>query len=95
MIATATRETNFKIHTLNRKSDGSLEYASTHQEQVKSPVWRVTWNVTGTVLSTSSEDGTLCLWRKDFAGLWKCVQELPQKQEPKLTGTLLSSATDN
>ena len=39
--------------------------------------------ILGTVLSTSSEDGTLCLWRKDFAGTWKSVQELPLKDDIK------------
>lgn len=41
-----------------------------------SPVWRVAWNATGTVLATSSEDGTLSLWRKDVTGVWSNVQTL-------------------
>jgi WD40 repeat protein len=83
LIATATREPNFKIHTLNRNPDGSLKFVSTHVELVSSPVWRLAWNATGTVLSTSSEDGSLQLWRKDFAGSWKSVQSLPLNHEIK------------
>jgi nucleoporin SEH1 len=37
----------------------------------------VAWNVTGTVLAASGEDGTLSLWRRDFAGKWINVQNLP------------------
>lgn len=38
-----------QIHTLTRGSDGSLTYASTHTEPTLSPIWRVTWNATGTI----------------------------------------------
>ena len=75
--------TLIQIHTLNRNADGSLNYKSTHTEPVSSSVWRVAWNATGTVLSTSSEDGSLRMWRKDFAGNWRCVQELPFTNETK------------
>jgi hypothetical protein len=42
-----------------------------------SEIWRVAWNITGTVLITSAEDGSLACWRKDFSGEWVNVQNLP------------------
>lgn len=81
LIATASRDKWFKIHTVVRLPDGSLQYSSTHTEAVESPVWRVTWNASGTVLATSAEDGTLGLWRRDFAGHWKNIQQLPSGAE--------------
>jgi len=75
-IATASREPAFRIHTLNRAANGSLEYRSSQTIESNSDVWRVAWNATGTVLATSSEDGTLALWRKDYNGEWKSVQTL-------------------
>jgi nucleoporin SEH1 len=75
-IATASREPTFRIHTLNRAANGSLEYRSSQTIESNSDVWRVAWNATGTVLATSSEDGTLALWRKDYNGEWKSVQTL-------------------
>lgn len=42
-----------------------------------SPVWRVAWNATGTVLATTSEDGTLALFRRNFSGNWINIQSLP------------------
>jgi nucleoporin SEH1 len=81
LIATASRENCFRIHTLQRHADGSLVPSHTHCEEVSSPVWRVAWNATGTVLATSSEDGSLTYWRRDFAGSWKNVQSLPSGNE--------------
>eukprot|EP00605_Chrysophyceae_sp_TOSAG23-4_P002705 GSChrysophyteH1.ASY1.ANO1.2983.1 assembled CDS len=81
-IATATREAYFKVHTLTRvtsssgSQNGALMYKSTQTVESTSDVWRVAWNVTGTVLATSSEDGTLSLWRKNDEGTWKCIQVL-------------------
>ena len=37
-------------------------------------VWRVTWNITGTVLTACTEDGTLILWRKNVQNEWSIVQ---------------------
>lgn len=36
-------------------------------------VWRVTWNVTGTMLATSGDDGYLRMWRMNYQKGWKCV----------------------
>ena len=37
------------------------------------PVWRVEWNVTGTVLATSADDGVLRLRRRALTGAWDVV----------------------
>ena len=80
-IATATREGLCLIHKLKRTNtrdvDAPLEKLGEPVEiRTSSPVWRVAWNATGTVLATSSEDGSLNLWRRDFAGQWSNVQRL-------------------
>jgi nucleoporin SEH1 len=76
-IATASRETCFKVHTMHRTSTGKIVYAKTQAVESPSVVWRVAWNATGTVLATSSEDGTLALWRTNYMGEWRVVQTLP------------------
>ena len=42
----------------------------THDDQ---EVWRVEWNVTGTILASSCDDGTVRLWKQDFYGGWQCL----------------------
>lgn len=39
-------------------------------------VWRVCWNVTGTILATSGDDGQVKLWKCNYMDRWKCIATL-------------------
>mmetsp|Transcript_63393 Transcript_63393/g.74204 ORF Transcript_63393/g.74204 Transcript_63393/m.74204 type:complete len:417 (+) Transcript_63393:637-1887(+) len=39
-------------------------------------VWRVEWNITGTVLASSGDGGKVQLWKSDFCDRWKCVSDV-------------------
>ena len=41
-----------------------------------SAVWRVCWNVTGTILASSGDDGCVKLWKANYMDNWKCVSTL-------------------
>lgn len=41
-----------------------------------SSVWRVSWNVTGTILASSGDDGFVRLWKMQYLNQWKCVASL-------------------
>jgi WD40 repeat protein len=64
---------------LKRHENGLVEYQSTEtiESPTKTPIWRLSWNATGTVLAVSGEDGAISLWRKNFSGAWINVQTIP------------------
>ncbi|UYV82009.1 SEH1L [Cordylochernes scorpioides] len=55
-------------------------------EEHSTQVWRVCWNITGTILASSGDDGTVKLWKANYRGVWKCISTL--KGDPKLDKSL-------
>ncbi|XP_022177717.1 nucleoporin SEH1-A-like isoform X2 [Myzus persicae] len=61
-----------------------------------STVWRVAWNITGTVLASSGDDGCVRLWKLD---IWNCVGvlkrdgKLPQPQSKNSQSTAQNNLT--
>ncbi|KAL4234460.1 Nucleoporin SEH1 [Mactra antiquata] len=41
-----------------------------------SQVWRLCWNVTGTVLVSSGDDNKVRMWKGNYLGNWKCIAEM-------------------
>jgi WD40 repeat protein len=62
-------------------------------------VWRVTWNVTGTMLASSGDDGYLRMWRMNYQKGWKCICSFkpdanaqPTVDNPPVINPVLSTA---
>ncbi|KAL3800876.1 hypothetical protein ACHAW5_002027 [Stephanodiscus triporus] len=55
---------------------GGLAYEGTALLDQGRTNWRCQWNVTGTVLASSGDGGTVKLWKNDYQGRWKCVSEI-------------------
>ena len=62
------------MHRVKRSSSG-LTYESTELLD-QSQAWRLSWNVTGTVLAASGDGGIVKLFKSDFHGKWKCVSQI-------------------
>ncbi|XP_002411485.3 nucleoporin SEH1 [Ixodes scapularis] len=45
-------------------------------EDHNSQVWRVSWNILGTILASSGDDGCVRLWKANYMGIWKCIAAL-------------------
>ena len=39
-------------------------------------VWRVTWNITGTMLATTGDDGCIRTWKMNYLKNWRCAAVL-------------------
>ncbi|ETL25568.1 hypothetical protein L917_20462 [Phytophthora nicotianae] len=79
LLATASKDRTVRIWRLMIQEDDHLqadveEVARKHHHD--SEVWRVEWNVTGTMLASSGDDGTVRMWKSDFEGNWACVNTI-------------------
>jgi WD40 repeat protein len=57
-------------------------------------VWRVTWNITGTMLATTGDDGCIRTWKMNYLKNWRCAAVLkadgPNNEAAAVTGADLS-----
>jgi len=58
-----------------------------------SAVWRVCWNITGTILASSGDDGQVKLWKANYTDSWKCVATLGGTDQAKAPETLAQATS--
>jgi WD40 repeat protein len=69
---------------------------SAFDEHNNLPVWRVEFNVTGTVLASSADDGTLRLRRQNLSGAWETVASIDtQAPLPSTSKAVGSTGTES
>ncbi|XP_033216156.1 nucleoporin SEH1-A isoform X2 [Belonocnema kinseyi] len=80
-LAIATKDV--RIVTLKPMPDSAqsglsrFEIASSAQfDDHYCTVWRVCWNIMGTILASSGDDGCVRLWKDNYINNWKCVAVL-------------------
>lgn len=76
LIATAGKDHTlriFKLRTISNNYQVEQVACLTHHN---SQIWRVEWNVTGTMLASSGDDGTVRMWKSDYEGNWVCVSTI-------------------
>ena len=81
-----TKRRNELVHTPLSRFD--IRQAGQFDEHGTS-VWRVCWNITGTILATSGDDGCVKLWKANYMDNWKCVSTL--RADGQMTGPGLGS----
>lgn len=75
LIATACKDRKVRIYKLTSDSETGnyniVDVAVLNQHEAA--VWRVSWNITGTVLASTGDDGRCRLWKKKMTGEWMCI----------------------
>lgn len=77
LIATASRDEKVRLFRFSGEKTGQINvdlvatFVDHHAE-----VWRVEWNVMGTILTSSGDDGKVRLWKANFVNEWKCLSVL-------------------
>ena len=96
LIATACKDRGVRIFkvtfdaTTNKFVVDDLNFDHGRQSH-EGEVWRVSWNITGTVLASTGDDGKAKLWESDSKGTWKNTVMLSgRKQEGGLPTRKLS-----
>jgi len=84
LIATGCKDKGVRI--LKVKCDSKTNKLSVEQNpdasrQHEAEVWRVAWNITGTVLASTGDDGRAKLWECDSKGTWKCSVSLSGRRQ--------------
>jgi WD40 repeat protein len=62
-----------------------------HFEEHGAQVWRVAWNITGTILASSGDDGSVRLWKSNYLDSWKNVAVI--KGDGQAGSTLAAAAS--
>ncbi|CAG05024.1 unnamed protein product [Tetraodon nigroviridis] len=79
VLAIATKDVRiFKLVPLRKESTstGSTKFEVQIVAQFdnhNSQVWRVSWNITSTLLASSGDDGCVRLWKANYMDNWKCT----------------------
>lgn len=58
------------------QSQTSEPWSATEMKTFPSPVWGVSWSVTGHVLAVSSGDADVSLWKQDLQGKWEKISSV-------------------
>jgi nucleoporin SEH1 len=81
LIATGSKAGIVRIYSLTESGEGvivggggyAIERVAEFEVKggLNRDVLRVAWNVTGTVLSSSGDDGRIRIWKEDHLGKWR------------------------
>ncbi|KAK9471122.1 WD40-repeat-containing domain protein [Dipodascopsis tothii] len=82
-VATACKDGRVRIYVLARRPGPAVAYDVRLAEEFADhghEVWKVSWNATGTILSSSGDDGKTRLWKQTYTGAYQCMGVISAEQ---------------
>lgn len=75
LIATGCKDGFVRIFKGIESANGDfkIETVAKLNDHRPGEVWRVNWNLTGTILSSAGDDGKVRLWKCNYLNEWKCM----------------------
>lgn len=61
---------------------------------VEPRIWRVSWNITGTLLAATADDGYVRLWKQNYLKSWRCVCVFAPQSQANMQEALPAGAND-
>ena len=74
-IASASQDKTVRIWTSDPGTNGQWTCKVLNFD---SPVWRVSWSLSGNVLAASGADNKVTLWKENLSGDWECVKSIEE-----------------
>lgn len=65
-----------------RQATEGTEWGAEALPPFPAPVWRVSWNTTGTLLAVSCGDNSVTLWKESLSGAWQQISTVPDPSLP-------------
>lgn len=77
LLATGCKDGFIRIFKAHESDNGDFRMETVAKlNDHRQEVWRVSWNSTGTILSSAGDDGKVRLWKCNYLNEWQCVSEI-------------------
>jgi nucleoporin SEH1 len=77
LIATASKDGFVRLFQLNHQKT-KLDCEMIEELSHGAEVWGLEWNMTGTILSSSGDNGQVKLWKAAIYDHWTCISVIEQ-----------------
>lgn len=77
LIATGCKDGFIRIFKATESTEKGIQIELVAKlDDHKQEVWRVSWNSTGTILSSAGDEGKVRLWKQNYMNEWQCMSEI-------------------
>jgi nucleoporin SEH1 len=77
LIAVACKDRRVRIWKVSNTDRIEVLTRDDHHAEV----WRVDWNITGTILASSGDDGNVRMWKANLSGEWKPLSVIQGEED--------------